>query len=1402
MRIIKILTAFSFIFALFVSGKVEAQADDGDMQVIIRFEEGWNETGDDIWPDRDEFTLRIRVRDYPDLDGSSWFYSSVLTYSNSFASTGPFLEDIPDWSRTFTYGSMGTLAPGATPLGLQTGFEGWEDDCYSCAGGTICLSSCSSAHGRTTYEASCPCSCECLFTGGDDQYCNREHNATSYISFRGGPPYTYSYRGVVHTGMAGFTASCGSDDVGAGYSTFWTSPSPDTFFADRPVICEPGFVTLQAGGAVFGGSYRWYRETSSGPILVLETIDSFLTVFVDTVTTYRVYTRNSGQESWSYRQLTIGVDQPNITSIVPTHPLCADSSNGTITINATTLYGPLSYSVDNGASFQSSNTFSLPAGFYFVRIRTPYCVFPSLGIPVQLIDPAPFETRVASIDSVRCAGTNDGGIDISVSGGTPPISFNWSSGAVTEDLTLIGPGLYSLTATDDHGCVQTESVTLTAPSAISLSMRSSNVSCHGVADGWAAVDVSGGSAPYSYQWSTFELGDSIAHLSGGSYRVIVTDRYGCVATDSVTIIEPTELMLNFGVTDIICAGTPTGAIDLSVSGGVPAYTYSWSNGAFSEDISLLAAGTYVVTVTDAVMCQKVDSATVNSGTILSVSSTKTDVLCNGLATGSVDISVSGGVGPYSFNWSTGAVTEDVTSLTAGTYYVTVTDAVLCSVRDTFIISEPTAITVNLNIHNPNCNGINDGSAQAIVSGGVAPYRYLWSTFSIADSVYGLGDGPIGVIVTDANGCQEIRNGNVVEPAALSLVLNVSQIDCYGAANGQITTVVSGGTGGISYNWNTGASSASLTSLNPGTYSVTITDSVGCSNNTSAGIIQPDSIAVTAIVLPVLCNGHSDGNIDLFADGGTGPLSYLWNTGASVQDLNRIGGGTYTVTVTDRNACTKVRSYTVTEPSLLIVNLSKHDLSCAGSDDGSIQATVSGGVTPYRYQWSTSVTTDSISHLISGFYSLTVTDANNCTAYASSFINEANPIVLNADIQDLLCNSDNSGSIDLSIVGGISPYSYTWSNGGATEDISSLNAGIFVVNVTDGAGCTATANFTVEEPDVLTADLTKLDASCTGSTNGFILADAYGGTPPYSYQWNTSPMQYTALASNLGAGTYSLTLNDDNNCQFTDSVQILESGALSLSLNPIDASCVSAHDGRVTIHVQGGQPPFYYSMNGLIQPDSIFENLNTDAYLVVVEDANGCRGVDSFEIFGPDGYDVDLRASKRYVVRGEEVYLYGVTTSPSAVVSYQWTPDENLNFINCTDTNLCDEAYTTLDVTTSFILVTTNADGCKAFDTLTVIVTDSTILLTPTAFTPNEDGLNETFSVFAVGADKVEVSIYDRWGNLVYYNENQESGSGLGWDGKYQKSGKKCPMGIYTYMLKVLYFDGRDEVRSGTITLIR
>ncbi len=389
--------------------------------------------------------------------------------------------------------------------------------------------------------------------------------------------------------------------------------------------------------------------------------------------------------------------------------------------------------------------------------------------------------------------------------------------------------------------------------------------------------------------------------------------------------------------------------------------------------------------------------------------------------------------------------------------------------------------------------------------------------------------------------------------------------------------VLGGTAPYSYLWNTNVTTEDLTNLSAGTYTLTVTDSLNCTEVIVVELTEPVApLDVTLAVVDVSCFGDSTGVIDATVTGGTAPYSYLWNTADTTEDLSGLAIGTYTITVTDTNACTFDITETVIQPTdSLFATLVVTDVDCFGSATGAIQSIVSGGTAPYFYQWNTGDTTAGIDNIIIGDFNVLITDTLGCSIFLSDSVFEPEEIILTHTQVDVLCFGESTGSIDLTVDGGVAPFSYVWSNGDVTEDLNEIPAGSYDVVVTDSNGCTSTRMMSLSEPlSALALSETHTDALCIGGDQGTIDLTVAGGTPDYTYLWNNNEIVEDII--DLVPGIYTGEVTDGNGCIDSISIEILDpSNTMELSIVETDVSCFEGEDGALDLTVVGGAAPYSF-----------------------------------------------------------------------------------------------------------------------------------------------------------------------------------------------------------------------------------
>jgi len=982
------------------------------------------------------------------------------------------------------------------------------------------------------------------------------------------------------------------------------------------ILCNgnsTGVVNINVNGGTAPYTYSWSNGASSQNISGLSS-GTYTVSVVDV----------NGCTAIASASLT----QPTaLTATVNTNNATCGVANGDATISANGGAGSYTYLWSNGAT--SASISNLNTGSYSVTVTDANgCSYNTAANISNLNGP---QASIASNTAVDCFGNSNGSLTVNVSGGTLPISYLWSNGASTLNLSNVVAGNYTLTITDLNNCISLVSGTIAQPTASLSSSTSSlsNVDCFGNASGSVSLNTNGGTAPYSFTWSNGATTSSISNLSNGTYSVSVIDANGCTTQHTVNISQPAQALQTSisNNTAVDCFGNASGSLSVTTLGGTPNYTYVWSNGANGSSITNVVSGIYTVSITDINGCTTSISGTITqpSAALTSSVSGQSNVDCFSNSTGSIQLSTNGGTAPYTYNWSNGASTQNISSLTNGTYSVTITDLNGCTTQLSQSITQPSAAlasAVNSQV-NVDCNGNTNGAIDISASGGTSPYTFIWSNGATTEDVNGLTSGIYTVTITDINGCSTIMPVNITQPSAQlnsNVTANVAA-DCFGANTGSLSINVSGGTTPYTYLWNNGTTTQNLINIPSGTYTVAIVDSNGCAGSLTATITQPVAPVSPSIgaLTAVACFGDSTGVIDLTVSGGTSPYLYSWNTGDTNEDLSNLVSGMYSVTITDANGCTDQMSINVAQPAApLLTNITQQtNISCFGGNNGIIDLTVNGGTQPYIYAWNTGDTNEDLSGLIAGAYSVLVTDANGCTTTIGAMLNQPSaPLTGTISTQNANCWDQSSATISTTASGGTSPYTFSWSNGASTQNQINLYAGTYTVTVADANGCTYTMSATVSMPSTPLASVvdTTYDVMCFGDSTGSVMVNYNGGTPPYVYQWNNGST--TASLSNVPVGLYTVTVTDANGCTHVSMANINSpSSSLVSSITAQDVNCFGQLSGVITTSANGGTPGYTYQWsNGA--STSVLQNVAAGTYSVIIIDANGCADTLSTQINQP------------------------------------------------------------------------------------------------------------------------------------------------------------------------------------------
>ncbi len=863
-----------------------------------------------------------------------------------------------------------------------------------------------------------------------------------------------------------------------------------------------------------------------------------------------------------------------------------------------------------------------------------------------------------------------------------------------------------------------------------------NVSCFGGSNGAASVVASGGAGSFNYNWApgipTGDGTNSVTGLIAGTWTVTVTDANTCTANQIFTITEPAPLVTaNAGQVNVICNGNTTGTATVSATGGTAPYTYLWSNGQTTATATGLAAGAYTATVTDALGCTAVQSFTITQPSALTVqASSQQDILCFG-GTGTATVTIVGGTGAYTYDWTPGNPAGDgtntVTGLTPGTYTITVTDANGCTVAHTFNFVQPALLTATpASQTNVSCNGGANGTATVTVAGGTGTKTYNWTPGNPVgegtNSVSGLTAGTWTVTVTDQNNCVATQTFTITQPNAL-VVTPASQTNvlCNGAGTGAASVTATGGTGAYTYNWTPGNPSgdgtASVTGLTAGTWTVTVTDANLCSTIQTFTITQPNAIVVTPTSQTnVACNGGATGTASVSVTGGNGAYAYNWTPGNPPGDgTNSVTGltvGTWTVTVTDANLCNTTHVFNITQQSSLVTSVSgQTNVSCFGGNNGVATVNVSGGTGPgtYTYSWTPGTgNAATVSGLSANTYTVTVTDANLCSTTQNVVITQPAILAGTQSQTNVTCNGANNGITTVAPTGGTAPYTYLWSpNGGTAATATGRAPGVYSVLVTDFNGCTMTKTYTITQPATLVASsAAQTNVSCFGGNNGAATVGVTGGTIPYTYSWAPSGGT-AATASGLASGTYTVTVTDANLCTTTQIFNITQPTLLVASIaSQTNVSCFGGSNGAATVSATGGTGAYTYSWSPSGGNAATASGLAMGTYVATITDALGCTATQTVNITQPTLLATSISSQTNVSCNGGSNGAATVSvTGGTGAYTYSWSPSGGTA---ATATGLAAGTYT---------LTATDANGCVA--TQVVNITQPAVL----AGTPSQTNVS-------------------------------------------------------------------------------
>lgn len=824
-----------------------------------------------------------------------------------------------------------------------------------------------------------------------------------------------------------------------------------------------------------------------------------------------------------------------------------------------------------------------------------------------------------TIDQEKVAdiGEADGHATVNVSGGSGRFTYQWDTGSERQTARDLAAGIHEVTVTDlKSNCSSVATIEIleaSAPLTAELTL-SNELSCPGASDAVVNAVVRGGEKPYQYKWSNNAVSEQLNGLAAGQYTITITDRQGSSITQQIEITDPTPISAQVKVIRPATTNQADGAALVQVNGGTGPYTFQWDSGESTEQAEKLANGQHQVTITDSKGCSVVATVPITEDVLPLEAEFEVvkSLDCNESADGALRLIVAGGKPPFQYQWSNQQNTAEATALGSGSYSATITDAAGTQVSASIELEAPDPITVSTSIRSTANTNQADGRATLDVKGGSGRYFYQWDNGEKEATAKQLKAGDHTVTITDDKGCEAIATVKMTEeilPLAVTLEPSAS-IACVGDQNITLKALVNGGKPPFTYQW-TGAEGErdEISGVGAGQYSVLVTDAAGTVVTQQISLEDPDPISATITIRSSANTNQSDGRATINASGGNGKYTYRWDNGETDQTAKQLAAGEHQVTITDQSGCEEVASVTMTEDILpLSVTLEPNkSIACAGDQDVSLKANVSGGKPPFTYQWNNGTASeDQLDNLGMGTYIVSVTDAAGTIVEQRIQLDAPQPLATETSFIQPATTNNEDGKATIKVSGGTSPYQYLWDNQETTETAEKLAPGDHSVTITDANGCQITSAVSVDEkilPLAVSLIQTK-EILCYDDRSGGLKVDISGGKPPFDLKWNYEILSGQEV-NNLGVGTYTINVRDNAGNFVSESLKLDQPDSLAITLvRQTRTTYDYTKDGQAVIEVTGGTPPYRYAWdNGEDEAEAI--ELAVGKHEVTVTDANGC-----------------------------------------------------------------------------------------------------------------------------------------------------------------------------------------------------
>ncbi len=832
-----------------------------------------------------------------------------------------------------------------------------------------------------------------------------------------------------------------------------------------------------------------------------------------------------------------------------------------------------------------------------------------------------------------CIGDSDATARIEIMGSAGPFSFVWDNDSRGATGTGLNAGKHFVTVTDLDGCMLIDSIIIEEKPPFSYDIQTVDAQCFGVSNG--SISITDNSS-YAYNWNTGDTINALSNLAGGIYSVTITDTLGCTAIETLTINNTSLASLEIAGTNATCLGMNNGSVSVNDTLNLTGYSYLWNTGDSINTLSGIAPGTYFVLVTSPEGCLNADSIDIGVDREVPLIANITNSTCDGLNNGAISINDSLDITGYQFGWSNGATTQSIDNLTAGVYSVAVSDSIGCIAAATLEVPNTTQLTFTSKVTNGTCDIAKNGSILINDSTDVTGYTFQWSTGDTTQMLSNIVPEKYAVTVTDNNGCSATDSITVEITRDLIIGFLEKNTTCDGLTDGSSTIVISQGQALplLTIEWSTGDSTQSIFGLAPGDYSFLVTDTFGCTVFGEPTIEVGATFPIVETVTDATCIGVSDGSIILNDSAGVDGISIVWSTGDSTQSIAGLLAGEYSYVATDTAGCSREGTVVIgNQREFVGVNLSKTDVSCEGFSDGTISVSNAAEIPGGNYVWSTNDSTQNLTNIGTGTYTVTATDSDGCSGAQSISIISLNSIDVSISQTEVSCTGVMDGSASINLGAFTDSLTISWNTGDTTQTITGIAVGTYSATVTTNTGCMATTSIEVTADSSLQIGLTGNNINCPDVDDGRINASVIGrgSNDGLTFLWNTN--ETSANISNLAPGDYAVTVTDTTGCIGIGGVRLNPADTIQIILTSVQPECMDTiGTGAIFSTVSGGSGNFSYNWSTGDTTAAIGQ-LVEGTYILTLTDSEGCMVIDSATLINPPDLIVSATETKAATCEG-------------------------------------------------------------------------------------------------------------------------------------------------------------------------